>query len=247
MSTVLHPAKYDAQFGITEQHWPALAAYAAHHRLYIFIRGGKRASIPWIEFGFPGKPMQLKFGVDASKGLLVARAPAERQQVFDAGHLLLTKTTQGWRAAGPDARITLPVSHPVSDRWAEEGIVVDRATLLPFTSDYDLSAVIPSGDFDYVRDMAGFMLGASVTSSWAEQVRNELNAIFGSLRFRHGPQAMYDQKLANRAEDAERIVAFCANGAAYWFLAALTPESAMVQYRDLVLALHPQARPQFTN
>lgn len=247
MSTALYPAQYHPRFGITEHHWPAIAAYAAHHRLYIFIRGGKAASIPWIELGFPGKPMTLKFGVDAAKGLLVARSAAERNQVLEAGHLLLVKTPQGWRAAGGHARVTLPLSHPVSDRWAEEGIVVDRATLLPFTSDYDLSAVIPSADFDYMRDVAGFSLGASVTSSWAEQVRNDLNGIFGSQRFRHGPQALYDQKLANKPKDAERIVAFCANGDVYWFHAGLTPEAATMQYRDLILALHPAAKPQFTH
>ena len=48
-------------------------------------------------------------------------------------------------------------------------------------------------------------------------------------------------------EKREDIVAFCANGEAYWFTTPLTEEAASMQFRDLVLALHPQARPQLTN
>ena len=67
----------------------------------------------------------------------------------------------------------------------------------------------------------------------------------GSLRFRHGPQALYDQKLSNSTTDPELIVAFCANGDAYTFQTPASPAAAVMQYRDLLVALHPGQRHVF--
>lgn len=119
----------------------------AGERVMIRVRGGKAAAIPWIERGFPGKPLELKIKVEPRTGLLFAH-----------------------------------------------------------------SAVVPAGDFDYVRDVAGVELGKSRTSISAERIRSDLNAEFGSPRFRHGPQALYDQKLSNDPKEKERVVAFTPDG-----------------------------------
>ena len=248
MKTVVHQAQYHPRFGITDSHWAAILAYATHHRLFVFVRGGKPAAIRWIELGFPGKPLELKTKVDPESGLLVARTENDRLQVFAAGHRLLTRTPQGWKVTGPAGQPGGPLGFPAHDSWAREGVVIERGSGLPFTSDYDLAAVIPSAGFDFQRDVLGFSAGKNRSTGLAEQVAIDLNAIFGSKRFRHGPQAVLDGMLANDPNaQREDIVAFCANGEAYWFTTPLTEEAASMQFRDLVLALHPQARPQLTN
>jgi hypothetical protein len=131
------------------------------------------------------------------------------------------------------------------EAWAGAGVVIERQSGLPFTSDYDLGALIPAKQFDYIQDVAGFMLGKSRTSHNAEKVREDLNRDFGSQRFRHGPQALYDQKLGHG--DDEQIVAFCANGDVFAFRTPETEAAAVMQYRDLVVAIQPQHAEQFNN
>jgi hypothetical protein len=218
-----------------------LASYAAGHKLYLFVRGGKQSAIPWIEARFPGKPMELGFlKVEPRTGLLWATSSDERR-VFQAGHLVLHRSRTGYRAVGANG---MPAStREYRDSWAGAGVVIDARSGLPFTSDYDLAAVIPARDLDYTQDVAGFRVGQSRTSALAEQARADLNRVFGSERVRHGPQSLYDQKLGHG--DAEHIVAFCANGDAYTFRTPATEAEAVQQYRDLLVALHPDKKEQF--
>lgn len=237
--TPLQKVSFEPRYGIAPRHWVAILDYVRRERLYLFIRGGKRAAIPWIERGFPGKPLELKIKVDPQTGLLLARDGKDRDAVFRARHLLLTRRPQGFQAV--DERGT-PVGGrtlAASERHAVEGAVVDRASGLPFTSDYDIAAALPADGFDYQSHVQGFALDKSNTSHLAEQVRRELNQRLGSQRFQHGPQALYDQKLSNSDTESEIIVAFCANGDAYTFQTPPSPAAAVMQYRDLLAALHP--------
>ena len=245
MRTPLTKVAFDPRYGVAPRHWTALLDYARREALYLFVRGGKPAAIPWIERGFPGKPLELKIKVDPQSGLLLARDAREREAVFRARHLVLARGPRGLQAVDERGQPLGGRTVPAAERWAVEGAVVDRLSGQPFTSDYDIAAVVPAGGFDYQRDVQGFALDASRTSHLAEQTRRELNQRFGSQRFQHGPQALYDQKLSNSDTDSELIVAFCANGDAYTFRTPASPAAAVMQYRDLLIALHPGQRHVF--
>jgi len=244
MDTPMKKVSWSPHYGIAARHWTRLAAYAAQKQLFLFVRGGKASAIPWIEHGFPGKPMELGFlKVEERTGLLWAVTSDARQRVFDAQHYVLQRVGGGYRAVG---RAGTPTNlRTYFEPWAGAGVVVERQSGLPFTSDYDLAAVIPSAQFDYIQDVAGFMLGKSRTSQNAEKVRADLNREFGSTRFRHGPQALYDQKLGHG--DDELIIAFCANGDVFAFRTPETEAAAVMQYRELLVAIQPQHAASFNN
>lgn len=244
MNTSMRKIGWSPEFGIAARHWMQISRYASFQRLYLFVRGGKEAAIPWIEEGFPGKPMELGFlKVEPRTGLLWASTGEEQRQVFQASQLVLRRVGAAIRAVGETGTPASPrVYH---EPWAGAGVVIEARSGLPFTSDYDLAAVIPAKELDYTRDVAGFLMGRSRTSHWAEQARAELNREFGSERFRHGPQALYDQKLGHG--DSEHIVAFCASGDVYAFK---TPESegeAVQQYKELLVAWLPSIRAALTS
>ena len=245
MSSFEEKVQWQPRFGIARAHWDALRDYAASRALFIYVRGGKEASIPWIERGFPGKPLALKAKVDPTLGLLVARDAHDRAQAHDAGHFVVTRGGAGLQLAGARTTTSLP-SGPMMAVWAREGVVVDGARRMPFTSDYDLAAVLPV-DFAYGRDLGQRQVDGSVTSPWAEQLRRDLNRAFGSERFRHGPQAQYDQRLANAADKSEWIVAFAPARDVYASATPLGVGEQTMQFRDLLRALYPAKAHQFSH
>ena len=239
MSSFDEKVQWQPRFGIARAHWDALREYAASRELFIYVRGGKESSIPWIEKGFPGKPLSLKTKVDQSLGLLVARDGYDRKQAQDAGHLVVTRVAAGFQLVGAKgATSPLPTS-PTTAQWARDGVVVDGMKKLPFTSDYDLAAVLPV-DLNYTRDLGQHVLEGSVTSPWAEQLRTDLNRAFGSERFRHGPQAQLDQRLANATDKSEWIVAFAPTRDVYADQTPATVGDQTVQFRKLLVKLYPQ-------
>ena len=241
MRTPLEKVQWSAQYGIALRHWTRFASCAERNRLFLFVRGGKPTAIPWIELGFPGKPMELGFlKVEPRTGLLWATSAAERTRVFGTGNLVLDRVASALRAVGPSG----PAGPRVyTQPWAGAGVVIERQYGLPFTSDYDLAAVIPLDDFDYIQDVAGVLIGKSRTSGLAERVRAELNREFGSARLLHGPQALYDQQLGHGPD--ERIIAFCPDGDVYAFRTGMSEAESVMQYRDLLVALQPEKAEQF--
>src|SRR5262249_40357483 len=142
---------------ITRSHWEDFRAVAGDpdRPRVLLIRAGKPAAIPWIEKNFPAKPMAFKSKVDPVVGLLFARTRAERDNALAAGHLVLDRLRD---AAGMPRHTALPafvgegrdprgqpvrkVFNKAEHPWAQEALIVDSTSLKPFTSDYDLAAVI---------------------------------------------------------------------------------------------------------
>jgi hypothetical protein len=151
--------EYDARYGITSQHWGDIRYVATRMNRIIMIRGGKKSAIQWIERNFPGKPMALGFlKVDREKGLLLARTEQENQRVFAAGYYVLeypqgpggrfNPVIRQFVAARRRGRSVekLPRQYQqVGDPWAELDVVIDSSGK-PFTSDYDVAAIIDPGD-----------------------------------------------------------------------------------------------------
>ncbi|MFN0058532.1 MAG: hypothetical protein ACKVX7_08750 [Planctomycetota bacterium] len=247
MRTALKKVGFQPSFGVTSTHWSIVLSYTQHKQIFLLLRGGKAAALPWIERRFPAKPLDLKIKVEPRTGLLWAHSNSDRSEVFGAGHLVLARGPLGFRAVNQKGTPGNAINYPDTEAWVAAGVVIDRASGHPFTSDYDLAAVIHRTEFDYTSDVVGFKLGKSRTSPLAEQVRSELNELFGSRRIPHGPQVMYDQKFSPDGAGGETILTFCPNGDVYAFATPDDEAESCMQYRDLLIAIHPGKRASFEN
>src|SRR5205807_2567097 len=159
MSTRHVPTIYDARFGITDSHWQDFCWVACQFGWILLVRSGKQAAIPWIKANFPAKPLAFKSKVDPHVGLLFARTEAERQNVFAHGHYVLASSglqvdkgspsnpvKKVYVAEDGEAAVVTRRSkaqfNSLDHPWAQDDLIVDSETLKPFTSDYDLGAVI---------------------------------------------------------------------------------------------------------
>ena len=221
------PTQWSREHGIARAHWDAFLNYAFAKDYYVFIRGGKARAIDWIERGFPGKPMELGFlKVDPGLGLLKVVKTADHARVYALGHSVVKEVGHG--GTTEHAAFLHDQGRPLSpaDRdWAEQGVVVDKVTGKPFTSDYDLWSVVDARDFDYMATIGHDpLLGqpteeggkASHTSWLVEEVRSDLNALLESRRFLHGAQVQFIAPEESQ-NDPERVVGFCPDGKAVYF------------------------------
>lgn len=196
---------YEARFGIAGNHWLSFQQIASQMNKIILVRGGKKNSIPWIERGFPAKPLELKIKVDEDVGLLVAQGH-EHATVFQAGHYVVVKSGKDYVVERKPAS-TLPLTDVAPKNlqgmcsctsWARQGLVLDRESGLPFTSDYDIAAVIDLNDPRWGRTHLSEPQAdtPNLTSRFVQPVLDRLNAamsagtcVQGQTRARHGTQA----------------------------------------------------------
>jgi hypothetical protein len=194
---------YEARFGIARNHWSSFQQIASHK--IILVRGGKEKAIPWIEKGFPAKPLELKIKVDARVGLLIAK-PHEHSTVFQAGHYVVVKRGSDYRV-DRNLASTVPLSQVAPPKltgmcswtaWAQDGLVLDRSSGLPFTSDYDIAAVIDLLDPRWGKTHLSEVRAdtPNLTSMYIQPVVDRVNALMssgiciqGQPRARHGTQA----------------------------------------------------------
>jgi hypothetical protein len=199
--TIGRESPWRSSCGITRRHWTEFANYAAARGIFLFVRGGKEAAIPWIERNFPGKPLSLSFlKVDPRAGLLFARTPSDQAD-----------------------------------------LVIDGIRIKPFTSDYDLAAIVHAREFDYAATLASWTpesgsssVHYSMTNPFTEGVRLELNRRLGGDRILHGTEA---QRSGNVADKAETVIAFRPDGKAVAFEVAKARLD--VELRDLLARIHP--------
>jgi hypothetical protein len=204
------PASDPAFFGILRSHWNDLVQFARERGYVVALRTGKRAALPWIQRGFPAKPLALKTKVCPETGLLIARSEADRQQAQGAGFPVLTPT-------GPNAREYIAQLQggrtafagqtfgSSSHDWARDGLIMDPVRRLPFTSDYDLAAVVDTEQLDYEGTYMSRAGMANSTNVLVASVAGELNRRFGSPRIVHGSQAQYSGGMGHGDDDTVLI------------------------------------------
>lgn len=251
---------WEPRYGITRWHWSRISEYAASEGLYLLIRSGKESALRWIEADFPGKPMELGFlKVDAQLGLLVATDPDRVQRVYAAGHYVLAPQSPpmgGFVASNPARG---PLGRVFRQGWARAGVVIDRQTQLPFTSDYDLAAIIgASGHFNAFGTMGSMAPGLPgttmagkhhFTNLYTEAHRHRLNALLGSKRFLHGTQVQYfDDSTSNTFANSghETILAFHPDRNVYRMLAPAGVTGAAFVW-NVLRALLPEHEATFNN
>jgi len=216
---------YTRTFGIANAHWRVFQEVAAQGPRIILVRGGKESSIPWIERGFPAKPPELEIKVDPQIGLLVARND-EYGKVRAAGHFILERAGQGFvvkMPSGPKPIETLVPKNLMGEcdykNWQREGLVLSKTQFVPFTSDYDIAAVIDLKDPRWGRTfLSEPVLGEkNLTNMYIQPVLDALNARMGNgtclarqPRVQHGTQAQYGGSPLNKP--GEPVLVFFPNG-----------------------------------
>jgi hypothetical protein len=226
-----HSTKYDDSYGMTARHFRIFQDVAAVREVILFVRGGKKAAIPWIERGFPAKPIFLKAKVDPSLGLLKLGVGESRQAAYH--HLCYVvdelPNGKGLVANCPEHpfRPSIPVNFRESP-WSMlsfsssnlQGLVIQESSMLPYTSDYDLGAVVPvRGGISaaiHADEPRSWQYGfqKNLTSRLVESVAAELNRrmceptgnVRTSPRVMHGANAQYSGSPANR--DNEPVLIF---------------------------------------
>jgi hypothetical protein len=243
-------------YGITSKHWRAVSLYA-FNKYYVMIRAGKAAAIPWIEKGYPAKPRELGFvKIDPEIGLLVATDPQKQASAKEVGHFVLEPRKITGPTGARDQLVAVnkrgeELKERFDQSWARRGMIVDAESHLPFTSDYDLAAVIDTKRFEYDDTIGSIPGKGNRTSVFIEFVRSELNARFGSKRIQHGTQAQYEGDLASAKTkdndhmpgEPERILAFCADSRVRLF--STGADWGSLQLTDMIKALHPEKSHMF--
>jgi hypothetical protein len=205
------PATDPLLFGIAPAHWEAIIGFVRDKGYLIAVRGGKKAAVPWIELGFPAKPLDFKkCKVDPKAGLLMADNPERRAEAERGGFPVLEavpgQPTQFVGRLQAKEAFAGYRFNQTRDSWAQAGLILDPAARLPITSDYDLAAIVDTEQPDYFLTYGSVVGSASSTNAISSGIVNELNRRFGSRRIMHGTEAQYSGSLANG--DDEQIVVF---------------------------------------
>lgn len=211
---------YDEKFGITAAHWHVFLRFANQRKKIIMVRATKPAAIPWIERKFPAKPLDFKTKTDPILGLLIARTPDELENVKRTGNFVepmpnnmdVRRFVEELVAKRNNATAKSAASRPAATPPAEAYLVIERSSGLPFTSDYDLSAVFDVERPDYFLTFGSqaTTIGGNRTNLYTSAAISELNKRFGSERIMHGTQAQGTGDAANG--DNEYLLVFAPQG-----------------------------------
>jgi hypothetical protein len=250
--------------GIVPEHWDAFGRAASRTGYAIIVREGKPAAVPWIRKGYPAKPLSFKLKVHPEFGLLLVETDQERRQFLAHPRCFLVPLAGGQTppAREPDSvdrlerylvdtirrhqDILRDPEAPVADDRLP-ALVVDRQSGLPFTSDYDLAAVIDTQYPHYeVTFMSHGSLGESKsrTNGLVDALTRHLNQEFGTERIQHGAEAQYSGQAANK--DDEGLILFRPEGRAEFMLGGSAVESWQL-IRDVMTEYHPEMADSFNN
>lgn len=183
-------AQAASRAGMTVRHFRAFLKASREMKQIIAVRFTNPRSIPWIEKGFPAKPLTIKANTGAHSGIVtVAEAsnPAKRakdiQEALDAGYLIMDPDGIARGAGGRTLDLRNRADWPV-----EAGQVIDPTVGKPLVGDYDLLAVIdPSAPGRNITLAASD--GAAVanrTNPIIERVSRYVNELMGEQRVMHG-------------------------------------------------------------
>lgn len=223
---------YNPKYGISSRHFRIFQDVAALRQVVLLVRGGKPAAIQWIDRGYPAKPMFLKAKVDRTLGLLKLDGPGDPSLPAAQHHLCYVvdlDATGKLIAHSPEHPTRKSVSLDLTKApWREfagrlsvlKGVVLEESSLLPYTSDYDLGAVLVVGAglkvaTDHVPPVNyQFKFQKNNTSALVDSIAAELNRRMTepnanrrtAPRVMHGANAQYDGNPANR--DNEVILVF---------------------------------------
>lgn len=160
---------------------------------YILVRIVNPKATPWIERGFPVKGSDLAIKTSKTTGLVTITEEAEIRSFSKApgNDLKYVVIEKEWVSNGQlnDVGRTKLGLNAAPDWPVEPGQVIELASRKPITSDYDLQAIVNSGN----RRSGNMFLAASdgelvksMTNPWDEAVVDELNGRFRRKLIQHG-------------------------------------------------------------
>jgi hypothetical protein len=131
---------YIPESGMPAAHFDAFLKAAQEQQVIAIVRNTNKASVPLIEKGCPGKPLDIKFHTNEATGVVTAANATEIKHARDLGYLVVDKDLVARGAASPAGKPTeLKLSNAF---WkVAPGQVIDAALKKPLVGDYDLMGV----------------------------------------------------------------------------------------------------------
>ncbi len=128
--------------GIASKHFRAFQDVARETNRIIGVRNTNPLSIPWIERGFPGKPMFPALGKNQPKtskttGIVIAEESTQVKEIQKSGYYVVESDGVARNVAGQELKFTTQPDWPV-----EPGQVIHPGQQKPLVGDYDLLGVI---------------------------------------------------------------------------------------------------------
>jgi len=175
--------------GITPNHFNLFRQVAQESERIIAVRNTNIKSTPWIERGFPAKPMSIKLHTSAETGIVTAVDSAEMQAARSKGFFVIDEDMVPRNATGQELKL------PGKPEWPmEPGQVIDPKMSKPLVGDYDLLGVI-----NPAAKGRNLVLAASEgervpdwTNPETRSVADQLNARMDQPRVMHGAQDGFD-------------------------------------------------------
>lgn len=206
----------DSRFGgIAASHLRAFQEAARDLNRIIAVRFTNPNSTPWIEKGFPPKPLEIsKVGLKTDKASGFVRALTE-EQVRGAKKLGYDVVDDAGIARGARGAIA---KLPAQPEWpVQPGQVIDPKQLKPLVGDYDLLGVIdpraPGRNLALAASDGGSGAGAKVLDDWSNpmtrRVAQAINARLDQPRIMHGA---HDARFTLPAKAEEGAMIFFPDG-----------------------------------
>lgn len=177
------------------------------HRFIVFIREGKLAGLEWIRRGYPAKPREIKAGTDVVTGLVIAREQKHIDEALAAGHYVVQN-----KKARNGSVIAEIGENP---EWGHmpDGLIIDKKTLKPFTSDFDVGTMVDPSAPRRSLSLA-FKDGVAVKDfidprerEMIDKINHHMGGLSGGGRVKHGP----DDKFSDVVR-ADKHIAFLPDG-----------------------------------
>jgi hypothetical protein len=183
---------YIPESGMPVAHFEKFVQAAKEQGVIAIVRNTNTASVPLIEKGCPGKPLDIKFHTSELTGVVTAANNDEIAHARKLGYLVVDKDLVARGQPSPAGKPTeLKLTNPF---WKVlPGQIIDAAAKKPLVGDYDLMGVVkPSNPGQNIALVASE--GEVLKDVSSPIVRRFANAVNGKLdrpRVLHGAQDQY--------------------------------------------------------
>ena len=171
--------------GMPQGHFASFQAAAEELGLIIVVRNTNPRSKPWIEKGYPPKPMTIKCHTSKKTGKVTAVDSAEIAQCRAAGFYVIDPDTVARRKPQEVLPGRFPFNTPEMN---EAGQVIDAAKRKALVGDYDLTGVIdpeaPGSNVVLITSNGVRM--SNLVSPDVEKARMAVNRRLDQPRIMHG-------------------------------------------------------------
>jgi len=184
------------QLGIPVEHALAIRHAVMHdnpHRYIVFIREGKLAGLEWIRRGYPAKPREIKASTDKVIGLVIAKEQKHVDEALAAGHYVV----QNKKAM--NGKLVANIGDTPEWGHMPDGLIIDKKTLKPFTSDLDVGTMInPSSQGQNLtliggRDVVVKDFLDPRERAMIDKMNHHMGGLDGGGRIKHGPDDKWSQ------------------------------------------------------